>query len=528
VSNLKKNKSQLTAIKKANISFKSSTRQLIKSRDAIGPNKALLKQLKALPKSDPAVWKQVALWLESGMIGDSILRGHGPKSYKRIHEFSLGTPISEDQYRYWHVDDLLEQMASLIDRAISERDELREKISKAFYVESEVMQYRETDYIYLQEVRNGLYVVPYTQAKQEAEAERLYHVSMTEAEKLQQQIHLNHYSSTNRTNQLNAERKAAFVSHFSNSASEDKPPYKQVTYGNDKQFVYAHLVNAADTRTRWQLDTAVTSVLSEMYVKVGNRDASGAKLIAAQSRSDWEGKNALYKKERADVARKYGELKVAAFTMPDGVLNYNAQMAGLKDRLARDTNDALSRMFAVVNGLKKIYGYEQRLSPQIQKAIKSRIANDFALDHTLIWVRNTIAWLNRFKQLDQNYILPISLRTIIGNDSIWETGKQNREWDIKIAQSPHFDGQSHVRLRGVRGYIYGCGQEAGFWRIDITPPLQAVTQHLNTKKLVNLDQSLLPKVLLPRVGSRLNTQEVEFVGTTALHNASPIGQWKLR
>lgn len=447
---------------------------------SIRPNSAVLKRLTAKPERDSAVWEQVARWLKSGMIGDSIIRGSTPHSYNRIQEFQLGDPLHNEGFRYWHVEDLLEQMAGFLDRAITHRSEWRERVSKAFYVESEILEYIENDKVYANEVRDGLYEVPYVEAIQEAEALRRSLERTKYAQSIQREIYVNHYDSWRPETQI--------------------------------------------SNWRWKVEERSSGV--ELFDKEGTNGAGDEKLVSANKRSFWEERNRLYKKLRADTARNSAELKVSAFTAPGGALNYRVQMAELQKRISRDSNDALSRLESAALGLKKIYGYEQILPPSIPKAIKSRVADHQALDDVLIWVRDALSWLTRFKQLDQNYVLPVSLRSLI-DEAAWIAGKPEGKWQIVIPDTL-FDGQSHVRLRGVRGYVYGCGQEAGFWRVELTPPTQATTRHLDSATRVNLDQSLLPKIVMPRVGSRLNAQEVEFVGTTTLYNTSPIGQWQIK
>ncbi len=493
--------------------------------EASRPSDDLLKQLTAQTEIDSDVLIQVSNWLKRGMIGSSVLKGVGEFSYNKIQEFGLD-PIPDGNFRYWHTEDLLDQVAGLLDRAIAHRSEWWEKLSKAFYVESEILQYLETDKIYLDEVRDGLYEVPYLIASYEASAEKSSLDALTDAAVRQSNIWTKLYSSANMQNQVTHEADAAWASSLSTYVAGHNLPFLVIKDGYVKVDKPDLIYDATANSTKFHLAIEDAAVGVELVLRRGESAAATQRLLSANRNRDWEEKNRLHKKQRADAARKTAEYKIAAFTAPDGALNYPDQMRLIQKRIARDCNDALSRMGSAALGLKQIYGYELALPPTIPNAINSRVANHRVLDDALIWVRNAIAWLTRFKQLDQNYVLPISLRSLIG-EAAWEAVKLDGKLQIVLPQVL-FEGQSHVRLRGVRGYVYGCGPEAGFWRVELTPPKQATTQHLNAAVPVNLDQSLLPSIVLSRVGSRLNAQEVEFVGTTALYNASPIGQWQIK
>ena len=79
------------------------------------------------------------------------------------------------------------------------------------------------------------------------------------------------------------------------------------------------------------------------------------------------------------------------------------------------------------------------------------------MDEACTWTRNAIAWLSAFKQVDMNMVVPLSLRAHMTSGA-WTAGKGTGQWSFTV-QTAIFGSLTHVRLRGLRAYVYGVGPE---------------------------------------------------------------------
>ncbi|NYF51203.1 hypothetical protein HDF12_001568 [Edaphobacter lichenicola] len=133
-------------------------------------------------------------------------------------------------------------------------------------------------------------------------------------------------------------------------------------------------------------------------------------------------------------------------------------------------------------------------------------------------------WLLRFSAQEQNYIFPVSVRSLIGAG--WSAGldpdKQGGKWKITIPLSL-FPSQAHVRLRGISVTVESESSNAIFQSL-LMAPIKGTVVHLDGTSRT-IDQSTTPPVRVGRV-QRLDSQRVpDLVGTLSLHNVSPIGEW---
>ena len=71
-----------------------------------------------------------------------------------------------------------------------------------------------------------------------------------------------------------------------------------------------------------------------------------------------------------------------------------------------------------------VYGYQEPIN----------IGGTSPIDYCSLWIRKAINWLARFSRLDQNYILPVSVRQLSSAQQ-WSDGIQNGKWDIEIKQA---------------------------------------------------------------------------------------------
>jgi len=495
--------------------------------DAAIPDGRVLQALSAVPEFDGAIRDQAVEWLSKGLIGDSIRNSDRAGGYLRATHFKVPNPLPNSEFRLWHVDDLLDGAAALIDRFLTTQAEWRDKLAKCFQVETEVMQHLESERIYALEIASGLYTTPYIEAFQFSESQKIglkySDVAITFATNLHEVI----YSFASMNQQGFNSQIAGFVSSY--------PTYRTQQAGDLLTFTFTFPNNTSktDTKPGWiqqtafsqidfQTDVGKASTGLDLARQRSTTESARIQNIGLARRTDWERDNQGYRRQRTDVARKAAEAKVAALTTPDGALNYRKQMEPLAERMRRDATDALARLDAAELGLRLLYGNSTPLPLAVRTAIDTGAVSHAVMDQASGWTRDALSWLLQFKQLDQNLVMPVSLRDLCGKPK-WTEGLASGTWTVPVPASL-FPDLAHVRVRGIRAHVYGCGQDAGYWTVTAKAPEQAKIRHIKANPPV-LDQKALPKILLPRTGTRINAPEAEFVGMLALFNASPIGDW---
>lgn len=500
--------------------------------DAALPDDDIIRELSAPPVFDPLLRQQAIDWVASGFIGKSIRDSNRAGGYITATHFTVPNSLPKTEFRYWHVDDLLDSAAALIDRFLSSQAEWREKLARSFQVETEVIQYLENEKIYASEITSGLYTTPYIEAFQIAEGEKVGLKLADAATKFANTLYKEKYSGAEQNQQGFNSQIAGLVSGYPSYKTQHEQGGPLLPF----EFRFPDGTAQSKTKPGWLQYTAFSQIKFQMSVgevstgldlarQQSTAESARVRITGLSRRADWEHDNQGYRRQRTDVVRKAAEAKVGAFTMPDGALNYRKQMEPLANRMTRDATDALARLDAAEEGLRLIYGNSSPLPPSIRTAIDTGSVTHAAMDDASQWTRGALSWLLQFKQLEQNFVMPLSVRNLCGGEDNWVSGLASGSWSMTV---PHalFLRQAHVRVRGVRAYIYGCGQDAGYWTLTAQLPEQGAMHHL-AGAAPPLDQKKLPNVNLPRTGSRINAPETEFVGMHALFNASPIGDWTL-
>lgn len=505
-------------------------RAVMPDADAALPDDDIIRELSAPPAFDPLLRQQAISWVASGFIGESIRDSNRAGGYIAATHFTVPNPLPKEEFRYWHVDNLLDSAAVLIDRFLSTQAEWREKLARAFQVEAEIIQYLENERIYTSEITSGLYTTPYIEAFQIAEGEKVGLKFSDKATEFANTLYSKLYSAAEMNKQGFNSQIAGFVSGY--------PTYQSQQAGEMINFsiTYPDQTVKSGTKPNWLKETAFSQISFQMSVgdastgldlarQQSTTESARIRYTGLSRRADWERDNQGYRRQRTDVVRKAAEAKVGAFTMPDGALNYRKQMEPLIHRMIRDATDALARLDAAEEGLKLIYGNSSSLPSSIRTAIDTGVVTHAAMDDASQWTRDALSWLLQFKQLEQNFVMPFSVRSLCGSEKNWVAGLASGSWSMTVPPAL-FLGLAHVRVRGARAYVYGCGQDAGYWTLTARLPEQGTVHHL-AGATSPLDQKKLPDVIFPRTGSRINAPEAEFVGMLALFNASPIGDWIL-
>jgi hypothetical protein len=305
----------------------------------------------------------------------------------------------------------------------------------------ELNEYRSLDEIHQAEEASGIYDVNWKQSQAEYRAEELSSRWQSGLKGFVGNMLNNFYSKEVIDKQCNAARKSSWLVGivyylFQGQTFNDYVKHK---WGDVEKEASGFAIESAEEQSLYSLTVQRDSLALQQGIHNANSEVSGERWQGLKSRADWDTLNANFLRSRTIVARNIQDIKSRAATDADGILNYGKRLESLKKRFHQDFRDALARLQPVQKGLQDIYGYDVPL-PTDESSI------DY-FDECLLWSRQAIQWLIRFSRAEQSFILPISLRSIVG-DSVWRDKRQDGIWEINLSEDLFIDS-AHVRLRGL-------------------------------------------------------------------------------
>jgi hypothetical protein len=440
------------------------------------------------------------------------------------YRFVFQSQTGDAEFRYNHAEQLLDQVADLLLRGLRDRAEWNDLSVKAFDKAVELQEYWDLDSIHQEEVSKGFYSVAAKEShailRSELETKLGYQVATDYIDWLLKEK----FSQAELSRQSKAAQLAAFMASL--SAYELPAQGRIITHTWDgvAKTIPEHMRDSALTQNWFGLVNQYVSTLVHQQTQRTILESSDRRLTGFEARADWERYDVDFRRRRTQVSRALADLKTKAFTEPGGALNYSERMAPIRDRFILDFRDALARLKAAELGLRKIYGYTVPLPTSVSQLFTEGHENTRkAFDECVLWVRGAISWMVKFTQLDQNYVLPLSIKKLTGAN--WSAGKQTGIWSFKIDNNTWFSEQRHVRLRGISAFA--VSDKKRLWQVLVTPPrTDSKSWHLpNTE--VDLDQRHAPVCRLARVASREAVRDPDVGGLASLYNLSPIGSWNL-
>ncbi len=202
----------------------------------------------------------------------------------------------------------------------------------------------------------------------------------------------------------------------------------------------------------------------------------------------------------------------------EGALDYASQAKGLSARIARDFDDAYTRAAVAADGLTEIFGYGVGMP---------KAGTEDRLDLTVKWVRDAIEWINAFSQLDQSFVVRLSLGELLTATSWAEVATTKQFFHVP---SNLFRDHTHIRLRGISCQLPFDYPLGSLWSARITLPVLAsyIFEYENGKPRVESValQRELPSCYVGRLESISCARAPDLAGTVSLMNASPIGKDK--
>jgi hypothetical protein len=425
-------------------------------------------------------------------------------------------PNNED-FRYYHVEPLLDQAADLLDRVLRDRAAWDELMIKSYYFAWDIEQFQKFDLIRQNEVKAGIHTVDYKESFGRNAEDVLGHKTFDEINNTIKALLQSYYGTDAvKQKQIDDAVNAAYATPWPNYKSEvpaDISVYQ--VDGKAKATIFSETASA-DTKRRVDSDEASLKELERQSFL--SRESSGARSVGSTARLQWEFANSDFKLQRDKIARDFVQYKAYLASIPGNPLHYAEQTSALSNRFNEDFTHAVARIVAVQRGLKSIYGYDV--------ALPTKGAGSYDIDDCVLWVRTAINWLVRFSRVDQNYVLAVSVKQHLKGD--WATQAAAGSWNFEISEDL-FPDQRHVRLRGLGVCIASDGGDqdlSSTWVATIRAPATSwCVQREGTR--AELDQSGVPPCRLGRVSSRYAPRDIDVTGVSALHNTSPFGIWNV-
>jgi hypothetical protein len=450
--------------------------------------------------------------------------------------FQFSQLESDADFHFLHVEPLLEQAAVLLDRCVAAAAQYEKLQAEKWDFQLELDRFLRLDAIAERELAAGRDTLPYERTVRESGAEASIESNYKSAEE-ELKGFTEELLTTGLNRRIAARELTAWVTAY--------PLKDEDLRGDDASYVFDgvsktkpdHLFEAA----RLEADEAAWDQIAELMAR---RFASLAATQAGKLRKEsldleakWSLADIVFRREKSQADRDAFWERVYHAQRAGGLLNYSERIPAIERDFSRDFREALARLTAIRRGLKEVYNYSPAF-PQEGSA--------GYFDQVTMWVKNARDRIAQQSQLDQAYVLAISIKDLA--KSGWESGRTASQWTFDMP-AELFTGQSYVRLRGLSLAVVGpppapeetalqkpkstpappppSPKPRGFWSASVSLPPGA-TVHYASGANDELDQKSLPRCFFGRVADHDSSHAPELAGANFLHNASPIGkEWKL-
>ena len=358
-------------------------------------------------------------------------------------------------YKWMRVEHLLSQVSTLLDRCLAARSEFRDASAKSFTTWLELAEFDALDAIHKDEIQAGYYTLD---AARSAAAVNAIHTNWNLLQTASRLL----------------ERTIGYIgNHISDQVQ------RSIMVGDRVE-------------QDFEIGTRVTDGINQEN--------------SEQLQATYDAKAIDFRRRRTQAARDANAMKLIAYTSPNGALNYNEQLSGIRQRFLSDADGVLQRLGPLRDGLARIYSYS--LPPALGD-----------LDSIVVAIREVIGWMAEFSVDEQNYILPLSVRTLAGNT--WNGGLSDSGCSFNLDLTI-FAGRSFIRLRGISLSVITDDSDST-WSATITPPAHGLVRFAPNGPTSVIDQSDIAPVTIGRVRPLSSPQPPDVAGALSLTNASPAG-----
>ncbi len=204
-------------------------------------------------------------------------------------------------------------------------------------------------------------------------------------------------------------------------------------------------------------------------------------------------------------------------TVHGEILDFHYQSEIASNRCQRDFKDAYNRLLSANIGLKELFGYTGPDLPLYPNKLGER---DEPIHKAVTWVRDAIQWMIRFSHHDQSFTMSVSLSEILDNDAFQDVVNNSRLFYFRIPEE-YFSNHKFIRVRGLSCFV-NCDENVSKpWKVILNAPKSAVVYFGD--KYNTIPQDSLSSFHFGRVENRNSYRAPEIVGSVSHINTSPYG-----
>lgn len=456
---------------------------------------------------DATAWQSVVRRLEKQYaIADGLLSPFN-RIFERI-DSEITYTKSDSSYRYQDVEFLLDSSRLLLGRCSVHQREWQQLGERAFALALELFEYYRCDLIHEEEVAAGFYSLPMKLALATLKSELATEKATSESvEQLMDKLDRLFGEIAQKEQVENAQRFG-----YTRGTPEQKEHWGKAMEQR------AHFEEVAKVETEHAMENGQVTARSQLASAKGIKEAASARALGALEKYEWEKADAEFRRRRTKVARDLADLKANAAATEEGILNYRGLMEPVLLRFQTDLSNAITMLHAAVPGMETTFDYTNDFKlPQSGE----RIPRGF-LDEAIRWTNEASLFLSAQTRGEQRYKHRISVRQCA--ESGWDEGLADGGWVVNVA-STEFDGQSHVRLRGVSISVDDGNGALSTWALQVTPPTKTTVMYGGGRQRPITQ----PRITLSsrRVVRRSLQHDPDTVGILAAHNLCPVGSWEI-
>jgi len=476
-----------------------------------------------------------------------------PSIQPGVRSIDSGFLLLEDAgnklFSKWRTEELLNQSNALLDRCLVTRSERDEMSLKATNISLEIMQYEENDQIIEQEIKDGLFTYSYAQALAEWEGAKAAENGAKWALKHLRAINDKYLGQEPAKDLQNAAQRAAWVSGLPAYLNTERQGYSLQVFPfpqdnlkppkPERMYVSDHLQRAAFVQTVYSTGIQRGRLSADTATQNGHVQLVTKQRAALGTRAAWEQKQVKIKRRRVEATRKVADYKIRLIGEEGGALNFADKVVDLERIFKRDFSDGIARLVPAAIGLHIIYGYSVVLPNSILSCLPKEQVRDLAeaapplyqageviepsshgaLDDSVEWARNAVAWLLRQRQRERQYVICLSLRRLVVD---WrKLDLEHVPFEIDASLFPQEDA---LRVQAVGLEVLGA--VSGYWAVELSAP--ATRRHRDVNgQIRDIDQG---DIVPARLGSvtTASPHERPAMGGISLFNAYPAGRWSIR
>lgn len=419
-----------------------------------------------------------------------------------------------------HLEILIDQCQDILTKLINDRALYNDLAGRRFQLALEFHEFHRFDSLHGEEIAKGLYrhQVEREYAEYAAEVSNVDCLKMALKTLEDAQEAAFPYDKKAETSTYRS-----FLSWLSNAPyfrSTSPPIDYTVNWKLHPYYGKKHDIAHAMTYDLSQIETVFRALVHNAQISQTKAALSSATNRAEAHRVYWSWllENLKLRIERIIISKELNGIKKASTTADGGALNFPEAMDQIRIRAERNITKVLSRLEAISDGAKLLFGYD-RLVPDRSDGY------DY-LDLLWDWLQQISEFVLQRNRAEANTIVMISIQAL--KNDVWNAGKSSGVWRIPLDEEV-LGVREAVRLRGMSVYPV-TNEKDTLWKATVRPPVET-WYNLNGVRVTHSASTKNPastkKLVFSRVAPWNPVRSGDVFGVNLLHNASPFGLWNV-